>query len=276
MKILVIIVIHNGMKWLERCLGSVKGADVFAVDSASEDGSADFVAAKFPEAHLVRKAENIGFGAGNNLGLKYAVERGYDYVYLMNQDAWLEEDTLGRLVEAAESNKEYGILSPVQRSATGEPDRQFSKLWKGGGGIQEVKFVMAAHWLVRRTCILKTGAFAPIFTHNGEDDNYCDRARYHGYKIGISGNVSAVHDRGQRPDGKAARLRRSTFTGAVATLCNPSWPLFAESVYVILFAFWKSVKHVSFLPISYLGEVFKLRREIARTRKESVLFGAYL
>ena len=276
MKVLVVIVIHNGMKWLERCLGSVKVADVFAVDSASTDGSADFVEANFPVVHLVRKKDNIGFGAGNNLGLKYAIDGGYDYVYLMNQDAWLEEDTLEKLVAAAEENKDYGILSPVQRSASGQLDKEFAKRWKGREGLQEVKFIMAAHWLIRRTCILKTGGFAPLFTHNGEDNNYCDRARFHGYRIGILGSASAVHDRADRPENKESRLRRSTLTGAVATLCNPSYPLALLWIYVVLFAFWKSLKHWSLLPLKHLGKVFPLNYEIKHTRKETVLYGAFL
>ena len=44
MKILVVIVAYNGLKWLEKCLGSISGADILVVDNASSDGSADWVA----------------------------------------------------------------------------------------------------------------------------------------------------------------------------------------------------------------------------------------
>ena len=69
-------------------------ADLYVFDNDSTDGSADFVAAHFPQAKLVRSAENLGFSKPNNLGFDYALKHGYDYVYLLNQDAWLEEGAL--------------------------------------------------------------------------------------------------------------------------------------------------------------------------------------
>ena len=108
-KLLVIVVVYNGMPWLERCLGSVSGTrsellsavDLFVVDNGSTDGSADFVAARFPEAMLVRSGQNLGFGRANNLGLQHAIENGYDAVYLLNQDAWVLPGTLEEMARLA-------------------------------------------------------------------------------------------------------------------------------------------------------------------------------
>ena len=65
MKILVIVVTFNGLKWLERCLGSVRAsetpADLYVWDNDSTDGSADWVQGHFPEAKLLRSADNLGF-----------------------------------------------------------------------------------------------------------------------------------------------------------------------------------------------------------------------
>ena len=68
LKLLVVIVTYNGRRWLDRCLGSVRtwkpdgsalsAVDLFVVDNASTDGSADFVASEFPEAILVRNDRN--------------------------------------------------------------------------------------------------------------------------------------------------------------------------------------------------------------------------
>jgi len=128
-KILVVIVTYNGRKWLEKCLGSVHGADIFVVDNASSDGCAEYVKANFPSAILVQNSENEGFTAANNRGFKYAMDNDYDYVYLMNQDAWLEHDTLSKLIEAAEANPEYVILSPMQMEAGMEyPDKLFARV----------------------------------------------------------------------------------------------------------------------------------------------------
>ena len=118
MKILVIVVTYNGLKWLDRCLGSVRAsevpADLYVWDNDSTDGSADWVQGHFPEAKLVRSADNLGFAEANNMGLRHALDKGYDYVYLLNQDAWIEPSTLGTLVAASEAHPDYAVLSPLQ------------------------------------------------------------------------------------------------------------------------------------------------------------------
>ena len=183
LKLLVVIVTYNGRRWLDRCLGSVhtwkpdgsalSAVDLFVVDNASTDGSADFVASEFPEAILVRNDRNLGFGKANNIGMRYALEKGYDYVYLMNQDAWINEITLGRLVRYAENDEDYGVLSPLQFRADGERlDRLFEKRFRStpdevyDHSVVEVPFIMAAHWLLPRRTLETVGLFDEIFTHN--------------------------------------------------------------------------------------------------------------
>jgi len=57
---------------------------------------------------------------------------------------------------------------------------------------------MAAHWLISRMCLLKVGGFSPTFTQYGEDNNYIERATYHGFKIGVVPSAKAIHDRANR------------------------------------------------------------------------------
>ncbi len=128
-RILATVVTYNAMEWVERCLGSLRGSslrpDVLVVDNGSSDGTQDYIRRHFPEAELVCRDDNPGFGAANNIGLRLALERGYDFVYLLNQDAWVLPDTLRLLVDAVRPG--YGILSPVQRDAEGRLDRQFGR-----------------------------------------------------------------------------------------------------------------------------------------------------
>ena len=138
MKILVIVVTFNGLKWLERCLGSVRAsetpADLYVWDNDSTDGSADWVQGHFPEAKLVRSADNLGFAEANNMGMRYALDKGYDYVYLLNQDAWLEPSTLGTLVAASEAHPDYAVLSPLQMTGGFQTlDKQFEKIFAPEG-----------------------------------------------------------------------------------------------------------------------------------------------
>ena len=199
-RVLVIIVTYNGMRWLERCLSSVISApssvissevekSVFVVDNDSTDGSADWIQGHFPGVKLVRSAENLGFTKANNLGFEWALSHNYDYVYLLNQDAWLAPGALETLVDAAEKHPEYAVLSPLQMTdGYKEPDRLFKK----------DKTPPAAHWLVPVKALREIGPFSDLFPYYGQDDDWCNRARYHGWKIGIIPQAKAVHDLAHR------------------------------------------------------------------------------
>ena len=133
-RVLVIIVTFNAMHWIDRCLGSLEESsvrpDILVIDNCSLDGCDEYVKERYPGVQMICNAENVGFGAANNIGLKVALEKGYDYVYLLNQDAWLEKDTLEIMLDAFERTRRYAVLSPVQVNANGKMDAQFAKKCK--------------------------------------------------------------------------------------------------------------------------------------------------
>lgn len=262
-RVLVIVVTYNGLRWLDRCLGSVAGdgrsesamtVDLFVVDNDSTDGSADYVQAHFPKAKLVRSAENLGFSKANNLGLQYALDHGYDYVYLLNQDAWLESGAMEKLVAAAEAHPEYAVLSPLQMTdGYKDVDRLFKK----------DRTPPAAHWLVRVEAIRKIGLFdETLFPLYGQDDNWCHRARYHGYRIGIVPEARAVHDRAQRKEDKDRLIFRNYYTGSMVRLANPNIPVWISFLYIIVFTLVKTVKYFSFRPLGYFVSICKKLPEL--------------
>lgn len=90
------------MAYLESCLKAVLAQDypdfeVLVVDNGSTDGSADFVAAQYPQVRLIRNARNLGFAAGNNIGLHAATG---DVLVLLNQDTEVRPGWLAALVTA--------------------------------------------------------------------------------------------------------------------------------------------------------------------------------
>lgn len=248
MKLLTIIVTYNGKKWMDRCLGSLRvssvKSDVLVVDNGSIDGTPEYIADAFPEVQLLSTGQNLGFGKANNVGLKKAIDEGYDYVYLLNQDAWVFPDTFERLLCAMESAPEYGILSPMQLTASEDKmDPRFvrwcpASAWEQwqqigkavinveirpellNGEIHPVPFVMAAHWMISRACFTKIGGFSPAFPHYGEDDNYIHRANYHGFMCGILSSAGAVHDREMRPESKESKMRLKC-VASVVKVSNP-------------------------------------------------------
>ena len=279
MKILVIVVTYNGMKWLDRCLGSVRAsevpADLYVWDNDSTDGSADFIQSRFPEAKLVRSADNVGFAEANNMGMRHALDKGYDYVYLLNQDAWIEPSTLGALVAAGQAHPEFAVLSPLQMTDgfTGL-DAQFGKILRSAQNDRRsvpvgVRRVMAAHWLVPRKALEVIGLFDALFPLYGNDDNWCDRARYHGFKIGIVPEARAVHDRAYREEPKEKVIFRNYYMGSLVRLCDINRPLWERFLYVCLFTLVKAVKYGSILPFKHFGSLVRMLPEIKISRLRS-------
>jgi GT2 family glycosyltransferase len=268
-RVLVILVTHNGMHWLPRCLPSVASEDVYVVDNDSTDGSADYVQANCPAVKLVRSAENLGFTLANNLGFDYAIKKGYDYVYLLNQDAWLEEGAMEKLVAAADASPDYAIMSPLQMTDGYEGfDRQFAKRCpvKAGHDVCEVRFVMAAHWLVRVEAIKQVGKFSELFPYYGQDDDWCNRARFHGWKIGIVPDARAVHDRAQRKESKDRIIDRNYRVGSLVRLCDINRPLWERFLFVCLFTIVKSAKYFSLQPFRHFFGICKKLPELVYLR----------
>ena len=283
MKILVIVVTYNGLQWLDRCLGSVRAsevpADLYVWDNDSTDGSADFVEGRFPEAKLVRSADNLGFAEANNQGMRYALKKGYDYVYLLNQDAWIDPATLGALLAASEAHPEYAVLSPMQMTDGFEAlDKQFEKLLtmdvvlrfthqRGPIPPSTVPRVMAAHWLVPRKALETIGLFSDLFPLYGNDDNWCDRARYHGFKVGIVPDARAVHDRAQREELKEKVIFRNYFMGSLVRLCDINRPLWERFLFVCLFTLVKAVKYGSTLPFKHFRSLVRMLPQVREARR---------
>ena len=281
--ILVIIVTYNGMQWMERCIGSVRAssvpADIVAIDNGSTDGTPEWLESHGVE--LIRNSSNLGFGAANNIGMKKALEKGYSYVYLLNQDAWVEPDTLDKLMRAFEYGP-YGILSPIQKDAGGKKqDRQFAKRCgrflrrHKGETVVEVPFVMAAHWMISRACLMKVGGFSPAFTQYGEDDNYIDRARWYGWRSGIVPEASAVHDRADRPNSPERRMFLKC-NASVAHVSNPAGGLLLRLIGEPLRLVAIGCLHFSKEPFRFIGRMIKRYPELIRYRRQSRKPGAFL
>lgn len=219
-RILVVVVTYNPHEWVNRCFGSLRtsvmNVDALVVDNNSTDGGVMEIQEKYPEVMIYRSRKNLGFGQANNVGLRYALEKGYDYVYLLNQDAWVLSDTLQTLVSVAEKHDEYGILSPMQLEKDEKTYESLfykyvicsdnlrcslhEKLYNVDTleEVYDIPFAMAAHWLVTKRCLQTVGGFSPTFFHYGEDNNYIHRVFFHGFKLGLVPYAKAVHDSGMK------------------------------------------------------------------------------
>lgn len=103
----IIIVTFNGMQWLSKCLESTIPYPVIIVDNDSTDGTVDYIKKHYSEVKLFVNKENLGFGQANNIGISYALQHGAGYVFLLNQDAYLQKSAIGKLIE---THKKIRIL----------------------------------------------------------------------------------------------------------------------------------------------------------------------
>lgn len=216
-KVYVVVVLYNGAKWIKKCFGSLQASslpvEVIAVDNASSDEGVKILNRFFEGVTLIRAGSNLGFGKANNLGIKHALNQGADYVFLLNQDAWIAPDTIKKLVEIHLKNDNYGVLSPMHLTGTGDKlDYYFSYYLKATntpsitsdlymGSKKEVyitNFVNAAAWLISRKSIETIGLFDELFPHYGEDADYICRLKFHGLEVGIVVTTVIYHDRVQR------------------------------------------------------------------------------
>ena len=218
MKVFAIIVTYNGAKWIEKCLTSLINSSIktkiIVIDNFSKDNTIEIIKENFPEILLINSEENLGFAKANNLGIRYSLDQGADFFFLLNQDAWIENDTIEKMINAFEIKKDAGIVSPIHTNGSKTnldsafvnyianqytphfiSDLYFNKL----SACYETNFINAACWLISRNCIEKVGGFdTSIFYHYGEDENYCQRVIYHGFKIYVVAITTICHDREDR------------------------------------------------------------------------------
>lgn len=87
--------------------------DVALVDNGSQDDSVPAVRARFPEVTVFENEANLGIAAANNAGIRYALHKGSDYIFLLNNDTAVAPDMLRHLVTAAQSEPDIGAAGPT-------------------------------------------------------------------------------------------------------------------------------------------------------------------
>lgn len=214
----VVVVTHNAVPWIERCLESVRGEEVVVVDNGSTDGTVEVVRDLLPEARVVEQ-ENVGLAAGWNRGIR---ETGGRYVLILNADAWLTDGSLRRLVTFADEHPEAAIVGPrllnpdgsLQRSVRGFPtlwrlateyfflrklaprSQALNAFYAGGFAhdeMREADFVMGACMLVRREAISQVGPLDEAYFLFSEETDWAYRFREAGWKVLFFPGAECVH-----------------------------------------------------------------------------------
>ncbi len=191
--------------------------ETIVVDNGSTDKTVEKLSQyKLPnmEYKFIETGSNLGYAAGNNIGMKDAINRGADYLILMNNDLILSSDILIKLVSLAESDKTIGTIAPKMYFAEGfefHSDRYKRSelgnvIWYAGGlidrnnvysthrGVDEVDhgqfnkiedtdFTNGACVLITKEVIKKIGYIDESFFLYWEDADYSERIRNAGFRV---------------------------------------------------------------------------------------------
>jgi GT2 family glycosyltransferase len=215
MLIYCIVVTYNGMNWIAKCMESLINSSIplkiLIIDNGSVDGTHEFISTHYPDVEVINNGQNLGFAKANNIGIKYILNKGADYLFLLNQDARIEKNTIEELIHVFDARTDAGVVSPIHLNGNNTGlDKGFANYISSDntpnivsdlymGKIQpfyETNFVNAAAWLMNRNCIETVGGFdTSLFYHCGEDNNFCQRVLYHNLKIFICTTTSIFHDR---------------------------------------------------------------------------------
>jgi hypothetical protein len=201
-----IVLNWNGLKDTHECLKSLQGISyqnyrIVLVDNASTDGSVKILRKAYPDLTIIENEENLGFSEGNNVGIRYALSQGADYIWILNNDTVVDPLALTALIDVAGENTKIGILGS-KIYYYDEPDT----LWFAGGpmdwhnletphvGINEKDYgqydeikeydrVAGCSMMVTRELCDQIGLMDPAYFLYVEEIDWCLRAWANGFKV---------------------------------------------------------------------------------------------
>lgn len=217
-RVAVLILNWNGKHDTLETLESVRGLtydnfEVLLVDNGSTDMSRETVSAQFPEVHIISSPTNLGVAGGRNLGLKAILERSdIEYVLFLDNDVTLEPRLLDKLVAAAESQADLGIIGPtiyyssdprriwsagvsiVFRDVPAKKVARSPLSWeKGGTVIERVECITGCCMLMKRQVFTSVGRFNPKYFMVCDETDFCYRAARQGIANAVLPGAKVWH-----------------------------------------------------------------------------------
>ena len=205
---LVYIIILNWNGWRDtlECVASCRklayeNARIVVIDNGSTDDSETILRQDLPDVELIQSGSNLGFAGGNNVGMRLALQRGAEYIWLLNNDTTVDPYALNTLVEAAEQDRRIGIVGSLIYTFS-EPRTvwfaggfwKFGKLFftiraadDSGGAhfdrVEEVEFITGCSLLIRAETVRDIDMLDEKYFLYWEDNEWNARAAEHAWKI---------------------------------------------------------------------------------------------
>jgi GT2 family glycosyltransferase len=227
-RVVLLILSWNRPDDILRCVASLSRLTYpnyvpVVIDNASRDDSVARIRQLYPHVQVIQNSVNLGYSAGNNVGLRWALQQDADYVQLINSDTEVTPDLISLLVEVAERDPRIGVVG-CRNVLMEDPTR----LWGAYGRLTYGPFVSLAagqraldgpawqqvedaDWVIgngymwRRAALEKVGLLDEQFFGYHEDVDWCQRARLAGYRVVYVGTAAIVHKGGSSSDARERR-----------------------------------------------------------------------
>ncbi len=217
--VLAVIVTWNGKDDVLECLASIKKLNypqdkykVLVVDNGSDDGTPSVLSSLYPDIYLFRNDKNFGYVHAVNQGIAYGLQRGFDYIWIFNNDVVVDENSLRILVEAGQKDEKTGVIAPVIYSCktpgTVENAGYKINLWIGrlkklkfGRDIfrhdndkyAEVDSQLGCATLIKSAVFKTIGNFPIIYGLYFEETDFYTRAREKGFRVTVVRDAKVRH-----------------------------------------------------------------------------------
>jgi GT2 family glycosyltransferase len=179
---------------------------IIVLDNDSPENEGSILKQKLAKDEFIQLPKNIGYAGGNNVGMRLAMDRGADYIFIINPDIRLAPDSVGCYVEVLETDSTIGALNPIQVCSDGHtmedkfrrgifenhnfalPDLNTysSEQW-------EVNTLYGATLMLPATSIKKIGGFDPLYFAYGEEEDFCRRIKYFGLRLVVTAKAPVIH-----------------------------------------------------------------------------------
>lgn len=212
-KLTIIVVGYKSQEYLESLFKSLhqqsfSDFEIVFVDNSPEDGSSEWLKQHYPKTLLLPQTKNLGFAAGNNVGIKLALERGSTEIFLLNPDTYLASDCIEWLLESNDGS----ILQPLVLlsqggkktnliNTAGNPLNFLGFSYAGGYNKEfhddqplNPSIASGAASMFPAAALEKTGGFDESFFTYHEDVDLCWRARLLGYEIKLVPQAKVWHE----------------------------------------------------------------------------------
>jgi len=210
------------------CLQSIKKSDyhnyhLLVVDNGSSDDSIAQLHEYYSNLEVFESGENLGYAGGNNTGIKVLLERGAEYILLLNDDVILSPDTLSHLARAALEYPNSGFLGPKivcledpkrLLSAGGLLTHDYQSVHRGMGKpdewqyaqIDKVDFLSGCALLVHKNTIQLIGLLDEDYFTYHEDIDWCFRGREAGFSCLYVPDAVVYHPDTRQRDAESPRV----------------------------------------------------------------------